>query len=207
MGKTPYVRFDQNDYSVPHTQVRKILTVTATLKQVRILDGINEIAIHPRSFDKAQQIEISEHIDALIKQKKKARKQSGQDRLIHAIPYAAQLLNEAALRGNNLGSITSTLLKYLDQYGICELKATITEAVERGVPHPNAVRQILQKRREERLEPPPLAVPLPDNQKVRNLSVKPHALNQYDQIEVPKQTQPDKSQIVSAEQKVGVKKT
>ncbi|TXL01669.1 hypothetical protein BMR09_17745, partial [Methylococcaceae bacterium CS3] len=43
-GKTPYIRFDKNDYSIPHTQVRKILTVTATLKQVRILDGQTEIA-------------------------------------------------------------------------------------------------------------------------------------------------------------------
>ena len=29
MGKTPYVRFDLNDYSVPHAQVRKTLTVVA----------------------------------------------------------------------------------------------------------------------------------------------------------------------------------
>jgi len=183
VGKTPYVRFDKNDYSVPHTQVRKMLTVMATLKQVRVLDGIDEIAVHPRSFDKGQQIEISAHIEQLIKQKKKARKLRGQDRLIHAIPSAAQLLNDAALRGDNLGSITTTLLKYLDQYGGNELEIAIAEALKRGVPHPNAVRQTLQKRREERLEPPPLAVALPDNQKVRNLSVKPHALNQYDQIE------------------------
>ncbi|TXL23041.1 transposase, partial [Methylococcaceae bacterium HT2] len=60
-GKTPYIRFDKNDYSIPHTQVRKILTVTATLKQVRILDGQTEIANHSRSFDKGEQIENPEH--------------------------------------------------------------------------------------------------------------------------------------------------
>ncbi|TXL13871.1 hypothetical protein BMR05_09535, partial [Methylococcaceae bacterium HT4] len=43
------------------TQVRKILTVTATLKQVRILDGQTEIANHSRSFDKGEQIENPEH--------------------------------------------------------------------------------------------------------------------------------------------------
>lgn len=31
VGKTPYVRFDLNDYSVPHTHVRRTLTVNATL--------------------------------------------------------------------------------------------------------------------------------------------------------------------------------
>jgi transposase len=182
VGKTPYIRFDQNDYSVPHTQVRKTLTVLATLKQVRIIDGMKEIAVHPRSFDKGRQIEIKAHIDALIEQKSKARKLRGQDRLVQAIPIAEQLLSEAALRGDNLGSITSTLLKYLDQYGITELTIALTEALNKGVPHPNAVRQTLQKRREERLEPPPLPIALPDNDKVRNLCVKTHQLNQYDDL-------------------------
>jgi len=186
VGKTPYIRFDQNDYSVPHTQVRKTLTVIATLSQVRIVDGLDEIANHPRCFDKAKQIEIKEHIEELIAQKKKARKLRGQDRLIKAIPIAQQLLSDAALRGDNLGSITSTLLKYLDQYGNNELEIAINEALNKGVPHPNAVRQTLQRRREERLEPPPLPIALPDNDKVRNLSVRTHALNQYDEISSPK---------------------
>jgi len=182
VGKTPYIRFDQNDYSVPHTQVRKTLTVLATLKQVRIIDGMKEIAVHPRSFDKGRQIEIKAHVDTLIEQKSKARKLRGQDRLVQAIPIAEQLLGEAALRGDNLGTITSTLLKYLDQYGVNELTIALTEALNKGVPHPNAVRQTLQKRREERLEPPPLPIALPDNDNVRNLCVKPHQLNQYDEL-------------------------
>jgi hypothetical protein len=37
--KTPYVRFDLNDYSIPHTHVGRTLTLTADLEQVRILDG------------------------------------------------------------------------------------------------------------------------------------------------------------------------
>ena len=39
VGKTPYVRFDTNDYSVPHTHVRRTLTVLADESSVRILDG------------------------------------------------------------------------------------------------------------------------------------------------------------------------
>jgi hypothetical protein len=53
------------------------------------------------------------------------------------------------------------------------------------------VRQTLQKRREERLEPPPLAVPLPDDKRVRDLNVKTHALTAYDQIN---ETPQEKSQ-------------
>ena len=47
--KTPYVRFDLNDYSVPHTHVQRTLTVLADLGEVRITDGQRVLACHPRS--------------------------------------------------------------------------------------------------------------------------------------------------------------
>nr|WP_230990599.1 hypothetical protein [Bathymodiolus platifrons methanotrophic gill symbiont] len=46
------------------------------------------------------------------------------------------------------------------------------------------MRQVLQKRREERMEPPPIAIPLPDDKRVKDLNVKTHALTGYDQINV-----------------------
>src|SRR5271169_296624 len=45
---TPYVRFDLNDYSVPHTYVRHTVVVHATLECVRVVDGRTTIAAHPR---------------------------------------------------------------------------------------------------------------------------------------------------------------
>jgi hypothetical protein len=50
VGKTPYVRFDLNDYSVPHTCVRRTLTVLATFERVRVLDGATVVADHGRSY-------------------------------------------------------------------------------------------------------------------------------------------------------------
>ncbi|EQD26726.1 transposase, partial [mine drainage metagenome] len=55
--KTPYVRFDLNDYSVPHTHVRRTLEVLATVETVRVTDGSTVIATHPRSYDRGAQIE------------------------------------------------------------------------------------------------------------------------------------------------------
>ena len=49
IGKTPYARFDKNDYSVPHTHVSRTLVVLATLDEVRILDGADVIATPPAS--------------------------------------------------------------------------------------------------------------------------------------------------------------
>lgn len=65
VNKTPYVRFDLNDYSVPYQYVKKILTVKATLEKVTIIDGVNVIASHQRSFDKGAQIECEAHVAAL----------------------------------------------------------------------------------------------------------------------------------------------
>ena len=73
VGKQPYVRFDLNDYTIPHTHVRRTLTVRADPRQVRILDGSDLLATHVRSYDRGAQIEIAAHIDALVERKREAR--------------------------------------------------------------------------------------------------------------------------------------
>jgi hypothetical protein len=50
------------------------------------------------------------------------------------------------------------------------------------VPHPNAVRLALERRREARGEAPPVAVELPASVQARDAPVQPHALETYDQI-------------------------
>ena len=189
IGKTPYARFDRNDYSVPHTQVRKTLTVMASPTRVRLLDGTEVVATHARSYDKGQQIEDPAHIAALTEVKRQARHHRGQDRLAQAAPGSRDLLTRAAERGDNLGSITAALLRLLDSYGAAELEVAIQEALQRDVPHPNAVRLSLQRRREQRDLPPPLAIPLPDKAKVRNLVVRPHTLTGYDQLDQQEPTE------------------
>jgi hypothetical protein len=182
IGKTPYARFDLNDYSVPHTHVRRIVTVCATLETVSILDGATLIATHPRSFDKGQQIENETHIENLAARKRESRQHRGQDRLQAAVPASQLLLIQAAERGYNIGSIVAHLLQLLDDYGASELNAAIDVALSKGVPHPNAVRISLEKQREERHLPPPVSVTLPDDKRVRELVIRPHQLESYDQL-------------------------
>ena len=182
VGKTPYVRFDLNDYSIPHTHVRRTLTVVADLLQVRVLDGAQLLASHPRSYDRDEQIEVSAHIAALIEHKRKARRHRGTDRLSKAAAASQILLTRAAARGDNLGTITASLLRLLDRYGAAELQAAIQEALARDVPHPNAVRLALERRREQLRLPPPVAVSLPQHVRERDNPIKPHPLDGYDQL-------------------------
>ena len=180
IGKTPYARFDLNDYSVPHTHVRRTLTVVATLEQVRILDGLDVIASHPRSFDKAARIENPEHIEALVRHKHHAHRLRGQSRLLQAAPNSELLLAETAKRGGYMGATVAALLRLLDQYGAAELEAAIDEALKRDVPHPNAVRLSLTRRREQQNRPPPIPVELPRDPRVRDIAVRDHDLGGYD---------------------------
>jgi hypothetical protein len=181
-GKTPYVRFDLNDYSIPHTCVARTLTVAANPKEIRVLDGQAVIAAHPRSYDRRQQIEIPEHIATLVEHKHQASAHRGTDHLVKAIPMSRELLTQATERGEPLGRTVRALTDMLETYGVTELEAAIAEAMARGVPHPNAVQLALERRRHAKAEPPPLPVPLPEHVKRRDVPVRPHTLTSYDHL-------------------------
>jgi hypothetical protein len=176
-GKTPYVRFDRNDYSIPHDGVAQTLTVSASLDTVRILDGQTVLTSHKRSFDRDAQVEDPAHVADLVEAKRAARAHRGTDRLITAIPPCRDFLAQAAERGELLGRIVRQLNDWLDQYGAAKLASAIGEALARGVPHPNAVRLAL-----DRQAPPPVAVALPEHVKCRDVPVRPHALADYDAL-------------------------
>ena len=182
VGKTPIVHFDLNDYSVPHDAVQRTLNVVADLQQVRILDDQDVLASHPRSFDRGLQIEIPAHIEALLAHKHQASQHRGTDRLAQAVPQSRELLNQAADRGEPLERITTALLRLLARYGATELQAGIEEALQHGVPHPNAVRLALESRREARALPPPVEISLPRHVQDRDTQVQAHKLDGYDQI-------------------------
>ena len=182
VGKTPYVRFDLNDYSVPHAHVRRTLAVLADETRVRVFDGAAEIAHHARSYDAGTQIEDAAHVDALVQHKRHARGHRGVDRVARAVPAASKLLAQAAERGENLGSITAALLRLLDRYGATALQAAVECALAQGVPHPNAVRLALERAREEQGLPPPTALHLSEDVVRRDAPVRSHALANYDRI-------------------------
>jgi len=186
-GKSPYVRFDLNDYSIPHTRVRRMLEVVATLKTVRVLDASEVIARHERCWDRDQQIEDPAHIRDLAAHKRQAREHRGMDRLHHAAPSSQPFFIALAQRGGNLGATTSGLLRLLDRYGARALEQALATAVARGVHSLGAVRQILDQQTHAAGKVPPVAVTL-DDPRVRDLVVTPHALTTYDLFEEEEHT-------------------
>ncbi|MGH8470925.1 MAG: IS21 family transposase [Gammaproteobacteria bacterium] len=180
--KSPYVRFDLNDYSIPHTHVHRTLLVAATPETVRILNAGEVIATHPRSFDRGAQIERPEHLEGLVAHKRAARAHRAQDRLHHAVPRAKDLFLRAAERGVPLGPLTRGLLDLLDTHGATALEGAITAALAQDSAHLGAVRHFIDQHLYRRGEPPPIAVTLPEDPRVRILSVRPHPLSDYEQL-------------------------
>ena len=74
------------------------------------------------------------------------------------------------------------MIRLLDRNSAADLQAAILEALERDVPHPNAVRLALERRREQRGQPPRVDLVLPEHVQKRDAPVRPHALEAYDQL-------------------------
>jgi len=187
VNKTPYARFDWNDYSIPHTHVRRTLTVLATLDTVRILDGQMLLAMHPRSFDRGQQIEVPAHIEALVSHKRAARENRAQDRLHHAAPSAQLLFLRAAERGVHLGVLTRGLLALLASHGASALEAAIAAALAEDAAHLGAVRHFIDAQAHARGQRPPITVVLPNDPRLHDISARPQPLSDYEQLT----TEPD----------------
>ena len=182
VGKTPYVRFNHNDYSVPHELVRQTVVVVASLQTVRIMHRGTVVAEHDRSFDRRRQIEDPAHIERLVQHKRQARAHRGLDRLAAAAPTSRALLTCLAQRGANLGTATARLLQLLEEPGAARLEQAIREAIEKDIPHHDAVRQILERQRRAEGRSPTLPVELPDDPRVRDLTILPHTLEGYDEL-------------------------
>jgi hypothetical protein len=179
-GRTPYVRFDSNRYSVRHDRVQRQLTVRASSLLVRVFDRNEVVAEHRRCWAKHRVVEDPEHVADLVSAKRQARRQRGQDRLLRAVPRCETLLSEMAKRQRRLGSAVDWLNRLLDQFGRPEMVAAVDEALAAGSPSVETVQLILDRRRRARRLSPAIPVALPDRPEVRNLTVIPHDLADYD---------------------------
>jgi len=176
--KTIYVRFDQNDYSIPPAAVGRPLTLVASDTTVRILDGLVELARHVRTYDRHRLVLDPAHQDAVLQLKRKAFHSTPGGRLEQAVPECRKLLDLAFAQGESAGTQTSQLMKLLDQYGAPALRRAVQEALERNTPRASSVAFLLG--RQPRSTPP--ALDLSRHPHVALLHVRPHDLETYDEL-------------------------
>ena len=177
-GKTIYVRFDLNDYSIPPEAIGRPLTLVASDTSVRILDGSHQIASHPRSYDRNQAVLDPAHQEAVLQIKRKAFHSTPGGRLELLIPETKDLLDRAFALGESAGSQTAQLLKLLDEYGAVALRRAVCEALERNTPRASSVAFLLRRKPKA----PRLAVDLSQHPEAQSIDVRPHNLETYDEL-------------------------
>jgi hypothetical protein len=102
--------------------------------------------------------------------------------LHHVAPQSRKLLQIVAERGGNIGSYTKRLTELLERFSANELDDAIAAALARDTPHLGAVRQLLDKGRADRNEPPPVRLTLRNDPRLDRLVVRPHSLASYDNL-------------------------
>lgn len=181
-GKRPYLRFDCNDYSIPHALVGKPLTVIADQQVVRVADGEHIVATHPRNHGKRQVIETAAHIDALVAQKERASELRGRDRLRALCPHAGELLEVLATRNEPVRQRTAKLNQLLTTYGAPALDDAIVSALQSGTPAVGSIAYLLDQERRRVGRPVPIVVEPSAYVRDKDVTVVPHDMHAYDAL-------------------------
>jgi transposase len=178
VDKTAFVRFDTNLYSVPPDHVERTMTLVADDRSVRVLDGANVVAHHPRSWGHRQKVEYPEHHAEILRRKRGAAPSMGRDRLRAVAPQIDVLFERWVSAGRNIGSMTSQTTKLLDLYAADVFEKAIAEVILRGTHDPGEVGVLCEKHRRAAERPVPIDVPLGDH--IPDRDVIPHDLGSYD---------------------------
>jgi transposase len=143
-GKTPYLRFDLNDYSIPPDQVGVPLVLRASHDRVRILDASGFLIVaHPRSFDAGERIEHKPHLEALHATKRHAREHRGRDALIARCPAAAALLGRQLDLQLNVPAELRALGLLCERFGNADVDAAIVRCLGAGLARATDVERVL----------------------------------------------------------------
>jgi len=189
--KQPYVAFDRNRYSVPHTHVERALTLLAEATTVRVVDGPTELARHVRSYDTGAVVEDATHVAALAAAKAAARPVTLRERVRQAVPSLDRLFTQWAARGDAGVSQLRRLADLLDDYGAPALAAAVDEALTREAPSAGTIAFVLDQQRRRRGLKPLVPLALPAHPGVQDLEVQPHALETYDALSPDRNRDPD----------------
>jgi len=190
-GKQPYVSFDRNRYSVPHTLVRRPVTLLADPTTVRIVDGPTEVARHVRSYDTGVVVEDAAHVAALVAAKHAARPVTTRERLRQAVPGLDRLFDQWARHGDAGIAQLRRLLDLLDDYGAAALAAAVDVALTREAPSAGTIAHLLEQQRRQRGLRPAVPLVLPNHPGVQDLTVQPHALETYDALSPDRPRDPE----------------
>ena len=182
-GKQPYVSFDRNRYSVPHTLVQRPVTLLADATTVRVVDGAHGgRAPRPELRHRARWSKTPRMSRRSTAAKHAARPVTARERLRQAVPGLDRLFDQWATHGDAGVSQLRRLLDLLDDYGAPALAAAVDAALTHEAPSAGTIAHLLDQQRRRRGLQPVVPLVLPNHPGVQDLTVQPHALETYDAL-------------------------
>jgi hypothetical protein len=171
--KTAMMIFDTNSYSVPDYLVGKSLSIHSTPDTVKIYDGDKQVASHPRSFERRQQI-INPLHRSYCKLSVKAKMQR-----IHAVitdlnPAISDFLVKNQACGEEPQKTAYEIFKLMNTHSRGMLISVASECIKKKSPRLRTFISYL------RMEPVEAETVLPQNGALLNISYKPRGLEEYD---------------------------
>jgi transposase len=182
--KTPYARFDGNDYSVPIAHVQSVVEVCANETTVKIFansESTVQIAEHERVYGKQLTVENPAHLAELAARKKAAVQHSGLHKLNSEISDAEVFLARLAERGENLGGAVSSMLRMIRTHGSKMVNAAVSEVVSNGSCNLKSVHFVLGRLERSGQIAEFTSAPFSNDQHA-NLTVTHHNPKTYDEI-------------------------
>jgi transposase len=180
VGKTPYVRVDTNDYSVPPEFCLSNLTVQLSSNLVRVFNGDTLVAQHERSWSKHKTINAHEHILVTKQQKSRGQESSELQSLKSACSSTEAVLQMLAERGEPMGAATSRFFTLLHKYGPSALEAAMKRGLERQNCFPRSIASDLERSTTNNNNLTRRIVT--NNQTIDELYLVPHKLHLYDEL-------------------------
>jgi len=153
---TGRVRFQTNDYSVPIQYAYQRLTLKADPFRVRLFAGEEQVADHPRCYEKRQVIEDWRHYVSLLLKKS------------FAVPFASALRHgelpstfeaarlELVARRADGNREFARLLELCVSHSVAAVESALALARRQGDWSADTLRQVLNLANEQQATPPPL---------------------------------------------------
>ena len=181
-SKTPWITFDLNSYSIDANFLGYPLILSADDDYVEIYCNNDLIGRHERSYDRGRFIESREHKQQLLEHRHYGRGVLFRENLVSDFPAIEPMLKRMFATGLDLPATSRRLYLLLHSHGREAFSAAIAASNDRGTATIEGFHAILTKIDQNRQAPPQIGVTLPDNPKVRDLSVKSHSLASYDNL-------------------------
>ena len=177
-----YVHFDRNFYSVPADAASVQLTLWIYENEISITSGKDEVARHPRSYDAGERIEKKEHRDEINSYKSKPRISQSIAKLSEGLPSLEPLMRQWIEFNLDTKALVNFLRKANDLHGSALIQKVVQKSFESRVSRLEDVGRFLYEFLQEYEPAPSIKLRLPDKPEIRDLFIKSHDLDTYDDL-------------------------